>query len=122
MADLTVTLSAGSAETREDFGKGDVGTFAFWQTQEKIAEKQERNWIRQGRKVNKRYMDDRADQAATGRDYKRYNILWSNVETLKPVLYARTPKADVQRRFKDQDPVGRLASELLERAINYSLE
>jgi hypothetical protein len=32
----------------------------------------------------------------------RYNILWSNVETLKPVLYGRTPEPDVSRRHKDE--------------------
>ena len=122
MAESLAFSAAGSAETREDFGEGDEGVFAFWAAQEKIAEKQERNWIKRARKVAKRYLDDRAEAAGTGRDQKKYNILWSNVETLKPVLYARTPKADVQRRFKDADPTGRLASIVLERALNYSLE
>src|SRR6185437_7713389 len=99
--------------------QGDEGTFAFWQAQEKIAEKQERPWIKRARKVAKRYLDERAEMAGNSRDSKKYNILWSNVETLKPVLYARTPKANVQRRFKDADPVGRLASILLERSLNY---
>jgi len=122
MADLSSNLAAGTAETMEDFGQGDAGTFAYWQAQEKLAEKQERAWVKRARKVAKRYLDERSDMAGNSRDTKKYNILWSNVETLKPVLYARTPKADVQRRFKDSDPVGRLASILLERSLDYCLE
>jgi hypothetical protein len=34
------------------------------------------------------------------------NVLWSNVQTQKPVLYAQTPKANVSRRNKTKDPVG----------------
>ena len=52
----------------------------------------------------------------------RFNILWSNVQTLIPAVYARMPKADVSRRFGDNDPVGRVASLLIERALDYEIE
>ena len=52
----------------------------------------------------------------------KFNILWSNVQTLVPAVFAKIPVADVSRRFKDNDPVGRVASQLLERALNYDLE
>ncbi len=50
-----------------------------------------------------------------------YNIFWSNVNVLKPALYSRIPKPQVERRYKDKDPVGRVASQLLERALQYSI-
>lgn len=52
----------------------------------------------------------------------KFNILWSNVQTLVPAVFAKIPTADVARRFKDNDPVGRVASQILERALNYDLQ
>src|SRR5262245_55454083 len=94
-------------EAVDDLGSGDAARFAYWEMQERIAEKEERAWIRRGREIVRRYRDERpsAAQATT-----RFNILWSNVQTLQPTLYARTPKPDVERRFRDQDPTGRLAA------------
>jgi hypothetical protein len=114
----TVNARGGSIEERDDTGKGDAGLFAYWEGQERIAAKGEDRWVKRGRAVVKRYRDDRGDNSTVS----RFNILWSNVQTLKPTLYARTPKPDVQRRFLDQDETGRLASMLMERALSYSLE
>lgn len=50
-----------------------------------------------------------------------FNVLWSNVQVLEPALYSRMPKVVVERTFKDSDPVGRLASEIAERATSYNL-
>jgi hypothetical protein len=73
-------------------------------------------WETRAKKIIKRYLDERPDgQVGT----MRYNILWSNVETLKPAIYAHTPKPEVERRFLDKDPVGRMASQVLERCIAY---
>jgi hypothetical protein len=108
-------------ETREDLGKpkSDAAIFAYWMGQEKVAEKEEKKWIKQGREIVKRYRDERPDSAQNAH---RFNIFWSNVETLKPAMYARTPKPDVQRTFKDDDPIGLFAAELLQRCLEYSCE
>jgi hypothetical protein len=50
-----------------------------------------------------------------------FNTLWSNVQIQKPLLYCRMPKIVVERRFKDSDPVGRLASQIAERATSFML-
>jgi hypothetical protein len=106
-------------ETRDDLGEAsdDAAIYAYWMGQEKIAEKEERKWVKQARDIVKRYRDDRPE-ATMG--MHRFNVLWSNVETLKPTLYARTPKPDVRRTFDDDDPVGLFAAELLQRCIEYS--
>ena len=66
-------------------------------------------------KILKRYRDDRTTTTAQS----HYNILWANVQTLKAATFSRMPKPDVSRRFKDNDPVARVASMLLERALDY---
>ena len=51
-------------------------------------EKLARPWHERGLKIVKRYKDDRDDND----EQRRYNILWSNVQTLVPLLYSSTPK------------------------------
>jgi hypothetical protein len=77
-------------------------------------------WQARTKKIVKRYRDDSRGQG--GNEAARFNILWSNVQTLKPAVYAKLPKADVSRRFGDNDPVGRVAGLLLERAIDFEIE
>ncbi len=76
-------------------------------------------FLRRGRKILKKYRDVRSprEDAVT-----RYNILWANVQTRLPALYARNPKPVVERRYKDRDPIGRTCAEVLERSIEYTLE
>jgi len=77
-------------------------------------------WTARTKKIVKRYRDDSRGQG--GNEAARFNILWSNVQTLKPAVYAKLPKADVSRRFGDNDPVGRVAGLLIERAIDFEIE
>ena len=53
---------------------------------------------------------------------RKYQLLWSNIETMKSAVYAKPPKGVVSRRHRDADPVGRIACEILERAINFSFD
>jgi hypothetical protein len=110
-------------ESRKDLGplNDESAIWTYWSTQEAIAQKEEKKWIDRADAIVKRYRDERPD-AQGGGQVSKFNILWSNVQTLIPTLYGRTPKPDVDRRFKDQDPVGRYASMLLERCISYSLD
>jgi hypothetical protein len=49
-------------------------------------------------------------------------MLWSNTQTVLPAIYSRPPEPVVSRRHKDEDPVGRLASEVLERSLGFSID
>ena len=111
--------SSDRIETPDDLGAGEAATFAYWEIQERIAEKEERPWTKRGREIVKRYRDERPQGGP--RD-QPFNILWSNVQTLQPTLYARTPRPDVERRFHDQDPTGRLAAILIERCLAYAVD
>ena len=113
------TLGPDAIDERRDLGTDDEALYEFWAGEERIAAKEEHVWHRDATRIIKRYRDERPN---TGARVHRMNILWSNVQTLGPALYARTPKPDVQRRWLDQDDTGRLASLLLERSIAYSLD
>ena len=77
-------------------------------------------WTARSEKIVKRYRDERSEAEAGGD--ARYNILWANVQTVLPAVFARLPKPEVTRRYKDKDPVGRVASTILERALSYEVE
>lgn len=74
-------------------------------------------WMNRTDKILRRYRDERQ----TNSTQSRYNMLWANVNTLKAATFSRMPKADVSRRFKDNDPVGRVASMILERAMDFEI-
>jgi hypothetical protein len=76
------------------------------------------SWETRAKKILKRYRDDTRNSQDSG---SRFNILWSNVQTLKAATFARLPKPDVSRRFRDNDQVGRVAALLLERALDYEI-
>ena len=80
-----------------------------------------KKWEARTTKILRRYRDDQNTSSGMN-ESARFNILWSNVQTLVPAVYARLPKADVSRRFGDNDPVGRVASLLIERALDYEIE
>ena len=81
-----------------------------------------KKWEARTTKIIRRYRDDQGTGTGMANEAARFNILWSNVQTLIPAVYARLPKADVSRRFGDNDPVGRVASLLIERALDYEIE
>lgn len=92
---------------------------AFWHAQIKAAEKYFDNWKTKGKRVVKRYRDERD---AIDSQRRKFNILWSNIQVLFPALYGRMPKPQVSRRYLDNDPPSRIASMMLERCIEYEVE
>jgi hypothetical protein len=93
-------------------------THKRWVTEIKLYEKKRKPFNERAKKITKRYKDERDSKDRTS----RMNILWANIETLEPTVYAQVPKAEVRRRFRDHDPVGRVASTILERSVDYFLD
>jgi hypothetical protein len=78
-----------------------------------------KEWEGRADKIVKRYRDE---QRSRNNPNAKFNILWSNVQTITPAVFARLPRPDVSRRFRDNDPIGRVASMMLERALEYEIE
>lgn len=89
-----------------------------WKAQIEAAQKETRDWHKQGREVVKRYLDERPSESQG----TRYNILWSNTQVLLPATYGQTPQPIVKRRHDVKDPVGRETAEILERCLVYGLD
>lgn len=103
---------------RTDTNPKDTST--FWQVQLELADRDQRDWEKDGKSVVDRYRAE-SKRAKKG-DAKWFNILFSNTETLKSTLYGRTAKPDVRRRFADKDPAAREAAEVIERSLIYCAE
>ncbi len=78
-------------------------------------------WEKRADRVNTIYRAA-GDVARGGTEQSKFNVFWSNVQTLIPATFSRLPQPDVSRRFKDNDPVGRVASEILERALDFEIQ
>ncbi|WP_191057800.1 hypothetical protein [Geminicoccus harenae] len=90
-----------------------------WMQKIERADRAMEPWRERAKKVTKRFKDERPSQGSTAR---RYALLWSNVMTLGPAVYSRPPAPVVAGRWKDGDPVTRLAAECLERCLTYLVE
>lgn len=86
------------------------------------ADKAEKAWRITAGKIIAKYRSDDGVDVQGNRRQESFNILWSNVETLSPALYNRTPRPDIRRRFSDKDPIAKAISELLTRASEYTME
>ncbi len=111
-------------ETETDEGK----LARRWITDLQSSERWQEDYLALCGRIIRRYRNNRlqtegGDQnAVTLGSVKRFAILWSNMQILQPAVYARTPEPVVSRRYKDSDPVGRYASEVLERALSFTVD
>lgn len=84
-------------------------------------EREFKQWEERTNKILKKYRDDRGASNANNSS-ARFNILWSNVQTLVPATFSRLPQPDASRRFRDNDPVGRVGSMIIERGLDYEIQ
>jgi hypothetical protein len=97
-----------------------------WIEQINLSEQELQPWWRTGDIIVRRYKNENrargGGRPSVGYERRRFAILWSNVSTLQPAIYAKQPVPMVDRRYRDEDPVGKVASEVLERALGFSLD
>lgn len=99
----------------DDIEKSAPGIVKRWKAELALADQAEKDWRKEADDVFKLY--DSKDSKANS-----FNILWSNTETLAPAVYNSTPEPDVRRRFRDADPIGKVASTALERGLSYQID
>lgn len=97
-----------------------AGEAARWKTEIRLYERESEKFVERGKKIIKRYKDERVNGAEERKT--KFNILWSNTQTLEPALFAKNPIVNVERRFQSDDDVGRFASQVLERATSFFID
>lgn len=102
----------------------DRETLNFWRAQIASAESWSNTWRTRGNNIIDRYRDaDRTVDSGNNinRNKTRYNILYSNTDTMLPVLYSEIPRPEV-RAVNIKDLAARHAAEMLEKVLVYSIE
>ena len=103
-----------------------VDLVTTWIDEINLSERELQPWWKAGDIIVRRFKNENrargGGRPSVGYERRRFAILWSNVSTLQPAIYAKQPKPMVDRRYRDEDPVGKVASEVLERALGFSLD
>lgn len=115
----------GNAETVKDFGSDPSSVPGRWLAEINAYERTFKDWMACAERANKRYRNT-SGGVADNNDFlvspAKFNIFWSNVQTLQPALYSRTPQADITRVHKDKNPAARASAIILERATRQELK
>ena len=98
-------------------------TLNFWQGQISTAKEYLKDYHERGDKIECRYRDEERNTSqrniTSGNFLSIYNILYSNTETIQPILFSETPEPDV--RANDTDSMNaRKAAKMLEDVIAYN--
>lgn len=97
---------------------------AYWLEQLDLAKKEFSGWQENSKRIMKIYKNRDGDDnmpytAIEKRSKIYYNILYSNVQTLVPLLYSAPSRPSISRRVLDNEPIAREASEIMQRMINF---
>lgn len=84
----------------------------YWLGEIASAKQREKDFRKDGEEIIEIYSGKKCDEIP-------FNILFSNTETLLPALYSQVPRPVVQRRFKDDDPLGAASSKAGQRMLEY---
>jgi hypothetical protein len=85
----------------------------FWLSEIDAARKRDKEFREHGQRILDIYEAKKSTP---------FNILYSNTETMSPALYSATPRPIVQRRFKDADPLGKVAAQAGQRVLEFLLD
>lgn len=86
-----------------------------WLNEIAAAKKREKDYRKEGERILEIYGGKKAESTP-------FNILFSNTETLLPALYSAIPRPVVQRRFKDEDVLGKAAAQAGQRVLEFLVD
>lgn len=101
----------------EDLKLKETNPQKFWQLEIDRANKFYEDWIKQANQVNDIYADRDETQS-------RFNILWSNVDTLRSAIFAKAGNPDIRRRYNNmedqqQNAISNAVATIIERSLDY---
>lgn len=116
-ADITADIEGATGENSDAAKEA-----RRWIAEIDRAEKWREPYRKRAKLITRLYRNQQADEQGRDSNRRKFALLWSNIQTLGPAVYARPPQCVVTRRYKDADPVGRYASEVLERGVNFGID
>jgi hypothetical protein len=91
-----------------------------WLAMLKEAETADRLYHERVDNIDKQYAD--LKRLAERGGERQLQLLWANLEVMKPTSYSRPPQPATSPRFKDRKPLARKAADVLERAQMVDIE
>ena len=88
---------------------------AYWLSEFEAFRKREKDYRKEGERILEIFGGEK-------KTTQPFNILYSNTETLLPSLYSAVARPLVQRRFKDADPIGKLAAQAGQRMLEFLID
>ena len=111
-----------SSDTEVEMGP-DNGHIKLWLEEIKQAKKDNEAYWKKCDSIAAKYKGEESGQVANLPSAPRkYNVLWSVIQTMQPLVYSKPPRPYVARRFSDADPAARDASQILQRGLQFGLE
>lgn len=107
------TTESASVESKEDFKQTPSEFVRHWLEAIELAGKEEKDWHEKAEDCVERYRKTKG---------KQFNILYANTQTTVPALYNSEPIPDIRRRFGEDDPIGKAACRIIERALTIQAE
>lgn len=105
---------------------GETWRWNYWRDQLDKSIEESKDYIDESERIIKIFKGDNyraTNQAGDTLQVKPvYNILYSNVETLKPLVFSRLPNPRVRKRNLEKNNINKLISIILERNIKRVLE
>lgn len=112
-----------SEVSKDEYDDTPTGVYKRWQDELESGKKFFENWTKDGKKIVKKFLDERMDEQDQLFPTTHLNLYHSNIVTLMAMLYGSIPKVEVDRRYADaDDDVARVAGEMLTRILNTDIE
>lgn len=118
MADVADEYDSDDASTPID--PTDLKSSRGWLALITKAETAFRTWQDKSDSIDKLYANLET-LSSLSRD-RQFQLFWANIQVLGPSIYSRPPAPVVVPRFRDQRPIPRIASEMIERCTVVSFE
>jgi hypothetical protein len=110
-----VDTSQGSIQELEDFQKSPKGIHDRWDTEMQAGFDAQKKWHKQGDATVDRFLDKRK---ASEEQWFRLNLFYSNITTLRAMLFGKLPEITFDRaNFDYNDDPARVASIILTRCL-----
>jgi hypothetical protein len=118
----TVDKASKDNEHIEPRGMSPTRAAQYWSKQIDVATRDQKDYWNEAQTVVQAYRNGKHGASKQGTLRKRYNILYSNTETQRGALYAKSGKPDIRQRWSSQDQMARSMSEILERSITVGID
>lgn len=107
---------SGQYESKAEATKSRPDFVAHWLAQIELALSAEKTWRKEAETAREVY------RAEGQGETRKFNILFSNVQTSVPALYNSTPTPDVRTRYNDEEERSRVTGQAIERVLSYSVD